>query len=172
MAEIRISGMCALWPWPWSYDFGSKHDQPLTHGQQLCEILSRSNMAAKSYGPDIDFVYKCTVTLALEIWPWVKVMTHPWVMDNNCVKYYPDQTWQWRVMARTHIFRYITLGQGHDTPFGHGQYVCEVFSRSNFAVRSYGPDTNFQYILCYLDLRRYYLWSRSWHTFRSWTSIV
>ena len=101
MSQIRISGMCALWPWSWSYDLGSRHDPPLSHGQQSCEMLSRSNMAVKSYGLDMDFVYKCTVTLALEVWPWVKVMTHPWVMDNNCVKYYLDPTWQWGVMART-----------------------------------------------------------------------
>ena len=109
MAQIQISGMCtcAMWPWPWSYDLESRHDPPLSHGQQLCEILSRSNMAVKSYGPDMDFVYKCTVTLALEIWPWVKVMTHPWVMGNNRVKYYPDPNWQWRVMARTQDFGYV-----------------------------------------------------------------
>ena len=83
--------------------FGQGHDTPLGHGQQLCEISSRSNLAVRSYGPDTDFQYVCTVTLTLEIWPWVKVMTHPWVMDNNCVKYYPDPTWQWRVMARTRI---------------------------------------------------------------------
>ena len=71
---------------------GQGHDTPLGHGQQLCEILSRSNMAVRCYGPDTDFGYVCTVTLTLEIWPWVKVMAHPWVMDNNCVKYYPDQT--------------------------------------------------------------------------------
>ena len=29
-------------------------------------------------------------------------MTHPSVIDNKCVKYYPDPTWQW-VMARTRI---------------------------------------------------------------------
>ena len=69
---------------------GQGHDTPLDHGQQLCEILSRSNMAA-SYCPDTDFRYVFTVTLTLEIWPWVKVMTHPWVMNNNCVKYYPDR---------------------------------------------------------------------------------
>ena len=28
-------------------------------------------------------------------------MTHPWVMDNNCVKYYPDQTRGSEVIART-----------------------------------------------------------------------
>ena len=56
-------------------------------------------MAVRSYGPDPDFGYVGTVTL--EIWPWVKVMTHPLVMDNKCVKYYPDQTRGYEVMART-----------------------------------------------------------------------
>ena len=36
-------------------------------------------------------------------------MTHPWVMDNNCVKYYPDPTWHWGVMARTRIFGMCAL---------------------------------------------------------------
>ena len=58
----------------------------------------------KSYGPDTDFWYVCTATLTLEVWPWVKVMTHPFVMDNNCMKYYPDPTWQWEVLARTLFF--------------------------------------------------------------------
>ena len=80
---------------------GEGHDTPLGHGRQVCEILSRSNMAVRSYGPDMDFGYLCTVTLTLEIWPWVKVMTHPWVMDNNCVKYYPDQTSGYEIEART-----------------------------------------------------------------------
>ena len=40
------------------------HDTPSDHGKQLCEILSRSNMAV-SYGPDTDFGYVFTVTLTL-----------------------------------------------------------------------------------------------------------
>ena len=35
----------------------------------------------------------------------------------------------------------MTLGQIHDTPLGHGQQLCEISSRSNMAVRSYGPET-------------------------------
>ena len=199
MAWTRILGMCALWPWPWRYDLGSKSwhtlgswttivwniiqiqhgseelwhehtyfamcapwpwpsrydlmlrsrntlvswttivrniiqiqhcseelwpghviwvcvhcdldlggmtlgqspDTLLGHGQQLCEIISRANIAVRSYGLDTDFGYVCTVTLTLEVWPWFKVMTHPWVMDNNCVKYYPDRTRGKEVMART-----------------------------------------------------------------------
>ena len=65
---------------------------PLGQGQQLCEILSRSNMAVRSYGLGTDFWYVCTVTLAQEICPWVKVMKHPSVMGNKYVEYYPDHT--------------------------------------------------------------------------------
>ena len=36
-----------------------------SHGKQLCEILSRSNLAVMSYDPDTDFGYVCTVTLTL-----------------------------------------------------------------------------------------------------------
>ena len=88
---------------------GQGHDRPLGHGQQLYEILSRYNMVLRSYGPDTDFGYVFTVTLTLEIRPWVKVMTHPWVMDNNCVKYYPDPTWQCGVMAQTRILGMCSL---------------------------------------------------------------
>ena len=73
---------------------GQSHDTHFGHGQRLCEILSRSNLAVKSSnGPDMDFGYVCTVTLTLGILPSVKVMTHPWVMENHCVNYYPDPTW-------------------------------------------------------------------------------
>ena len=46
---------------------GQSHDTILGYGQQFCEILSRSNLAVRSYGPDTDFLYVCTVTLTLEI---------------------------------------------------------------------------------------------------------
>ena len=124
------------------------HDSPLGHGQQLCEILSRSNLELRSNVLGM----LCTVTLTLEIWPWVKVVTHPWVMDNNCVKYYPDTTWQWEVMAWTRILGMcalchlglgdMTLGQGHETPLGHGQQLIDTLTRSDKGVWSYGSDTD------------------------------
>ena len=98
IARTRILGNSALWPWleiwPWikvmmTLDQG--HDTPLRHGQQFCEILSRSNMAVRSYDLDTDFGYVCTVTLTLELWPWEKVLTHPLVIDNNCVNYHIGQ---------------------------------------------------------------------------------
>ena len=121
----------------------------------MCEILSRSNLAVRRYGPDKYFRYMCTVTLTLERWPWVKVMTHPWVMDNNSVKYYPDPTWSeelwpghgiWVCVHCDLDIRDTTMGQGHDTFLGHGQKVCEILSRSNLSVRRYGPDKYFRYM--------------------------
>ena len=75
------------------------------HGQQLCEILSRSHLAVRSYGPDKDFGYVCS--------------------DLDLGD--------------------MTLGQGHDTPLGHGQ-LCEILSRSHLAVRSNSPDTDLGYM--------------------------
>ena len=45
------------------------HDTPLSHGQQqeqVCEILSRFNLAVMSYCSDKVVGYVCAVTLTLE----------------------------------------------------------------------------------------------------------
>ena len=101
-----------LWPWHgfsvyMHFDLGDMtldqgHYTPLGHGEQLCEILrvpkKQLRVMARTWIWGV-----LAVTLTLEIWPWVKVITHPWIMDNNYVKYYQDPTWQWGVMARTQI---------------------------------------------------------------------
>ena len=72
---------------------GEGHDTPLCHGQQLCEILSRSNLAVRSYGLDMDFQYVCTVTLTLEIWPG-------------------SRSWHTLGSWTTIVWNYIQIGQG------------------------------------------------------------
>ena len=57
-----------------------------------CEVSSKSKILVKSNGQDTHFLYVCIVILSLKIWPWVKVMTYPWIMNNNYVKYYQIQT--------------------------------------------------------------------------------
>ena len=39
----------------------------------------------------------------------------------------------------------MNLGQGHDTPLGHGQKLCEILSKSKKAV-SYDQNTDFGYV--------------------------
>ena len=46
---------------------GQSHDTPLDYGQQWCSLLSRFKKIVRSYGPDKDFGYVCTVILTLEI---------------------------------------------------------------------------------------------------------
>ena len=43
---------------------------------------------------DMNVGFMCAVTLNIEIRPLAKVITHPWDMDNNCVKYYLYNTRQ------------------------------------------------------------------------------
>ena len=45
---------------------------------------------------------------------------------------------------------YVTLGQGHDTPLGHGQQLHEI-SRFNKTLERYGPDADFLY-MCIVTL--------------------
>ena len=67
----------------------------------------------------------------------------------------------------------MTLGQGHDTPLGHGQQLCEILSRSNVAVRNYGLLTQILGICALWPWPwRYDLRSRSWHNFGLWTTIA
>ena len=40
----------------------------------------------------------------------------------------------------------MTLGQGNDTPLGHGQQLYEISPRSKMEVRSYGVDTDVGYV--------------------------
>ena len=44
----------------------------------------------------------------------------------------------------------MTLGQGHN--WGDGQQLCEIVSRSNIAVRIYGPDRSWVCMHSDLDL--------------------
>ena len=45
----------------------------------------------------------------------------------------------------------MTLGQGHDKPLDHGQYLFEILYRSKKAVNSYGLDMDFGF-MCIVTL--------------------
>ena len=153
---------------------GQGHDTPLGH-EQLREILSRSDKGVRSY-----FRCICIVTLTLEIWPWVKVMTQPWVMDNSCVKYYPDPTWKWGVMARTRIFgmcslwpwpwRYYLGSRIWHTLWSWTTIVWNI-TRSNMAVRSYCPDTHFGHVFTVTLTLEIWHWVKVMTHPWSWTIV-
>ena len=47
--------------------------------------------------------------LKIHVWPWVMVMTHNFVVANNHVKYHPNPSYQWKVLAQKHIFAMCVL---------------------------------------------------------------
>ena len=153
MARTRNLCISALWPLRYVLESRSWHN--LWSWTTIVWNIIQIQHGNEELWPGHGFWVCVHCDLTLEVWPWVKVMTHPSVMDNNCEKYYLDPTWQWRVMAGTQILLCVhfdldlggmTLGQVRDTPLGHGQQLCEILSRSNMAVRSYGPDTDFGYV--------------------------
>ena len=83
------------------------------HGQQLCEILSRSNMAL-SYLPRHRFSVFVHSDLDISNMTLGQSYDTPFGHDNKWVKYkwvkyYPDPTWQRWVLARTRIFGICAL---------------------------------------------------------------
>ena len=79
-------------------------DMSLSQGHEtIAWYIIKIQLCSVNLWPRHGFGYVCTVTMTSEIWPWVKVTTHPWVIDNKCVKYYPYLSWQWGVKARTQI---------------------------------------------------------------------
>jgi hypothetical protein len=67
------------WAW-WPLTLDQGHDTSLGPGQQLSEILFKFINRGRSYGPDKLFAYiltiMCIVTLTVDQWPWIKLMTH------------------------------------------------------------------------------------------------
>ena len=97
---------------------------------QLCEILWISNMAVRSYMARTQIFGICA------LWPWAwrydirsRSWTHPWVIDNKCVKYHPDPTWKWEVMARTQILG--ICGKGW---FGTVRQNLQSFYRCRYMI--------------------------------------
>ena len=103
----------------------------------VCSIISsKSFLPWPSQDLNTNFGYTCTGTLHflghdsiedhgffqrvhcdLELgdMTWVEIMTHPWTMDSNCAKDYPDP----HLMSR------------QDTPLGNRKQLCEILSRLN-----------------------------------------
>ena len=134
--------------------FGQGHDTPLDHGQQLCEILSRSNLAVRNMDFWYDFWYVSTVC-DLDLGDMTLVQGHDtlgsWttiVWNIIQIQLGSEELWHkhgfWVCVHCDLDLKDMTLSQGHDTPLGHGQQVCEILSRSDKWLRSYDPDTDRQ----------------------------
>ena len=93
---------CALWPWLWRYDLRSRPWHTRGLWTIVYNIIQIQHISEELW-PRQGFWVSVQYDLDLGDMTWVKVTTHPWVMDNNIVKYFPDPTWQLGVMAQTRI---------------------------------------------------------------------
>ena len=139
------------------------------HGQQLCEILSRSILAVRNYG-------RIRISDMCALWYW------PWRYYPVLMKWHTLGSWTtivWYIIQIQHSSEELwpghrdpgnmTLGQGQNTPLGRGLQVCKIWF--NIAVRSYVPGTKVWYV-CTVTLTLV-IWPclRPYHTLGSWTAI-
>jgi hypothetical protein len=91
----------------------------------------------------------CIVTLTVDQWSCIKVVTLPWVQCKNSMKYYSNPCFQWKLRPGQCLnhnehwdidLRPITLNQGHDTSLGPGQQSCEILFKSTMQIRNYSSD--------------------------------
>ena len=124
--------------WPWRNDLGSGYDTPLGHGQQLCYLLSNSNIAVVSCDPDKDHGYVCIVTLS---WPWrYDLGSFSWhtpgswtiiewniiQIQQNSRELWPGHWFSLCVLCDPNLGD-MTLDQGHYTPLVHGQQLFKLY---------------------------------------------
>ena len=125
MSRTQIMGMYALWSLRYNLVLRSWQ----TLGQQTTIVW---NIIKIQHGSkELWLGHLCTMISTLEIWPMVKVMTHPWVVWNIQIHGSEDLWpghWFWYVCTLTlKMLLWDRMGQGHVTPYGHGQRLCEVF---------------------------------------------
>jgi hypothetical protein len=74
----------------WLITLNQGHDTSLRPRQQSFEILFKFIKRVRSYGADklfaCVFTITCIMTLTFYQWPWIKVVTLPWVQCKNSVK--------------------------------------------------------------------------------------
>ena len=103
MARTRILGMWALWSWPRKYDLGSRSWLTLGSWTTTVWNIIQIQLGSEELWPGHGF-WAC-VHCKLDLRDMTLGQDHDTslVMDNNCVKYYQDPTWQCGDMAQTRI---------------------------------------------------------------------
>ena len=135
----------------WNMTLTKGHDSPLCYGQQLCQILSRSNMTRT----------QILAMCALWHWPWrydlcsksrhthgleATILWYIIQIQHGCNELWPGHIF-WLCVHCKIDFRDMTLDKGHDTTLNHGQQFRKLLSRPNIGVRSsYDMDRDFGYI--------------------------
>ena len=97
----HIFSLCALWPWPWKHDLSSRSWHTLGSWTISDWKIIQIKLGSEELCPWHGFWLCVHCDLDDKLWPLVKVLTHPWVMDINCVKYYQDRTGGYEVMVQT-----------------------------------------------------------------------
>ena len=119
-------------------------------------------MQGPLWWPENQFLLSVNCDINLGNMTWSQ--SHAIVLNIIQIKHDNKELWVrrrfWLCVYFDFDFGDMTLGPGHETPFSYQQQFCEILSRVNMAVRSYGPDMDFGYMWSVTWLWRYDLGSR------------
>ena len=110
MARTRISGICALWPWPWRYDLGSRSWHTLWSWTTIVWNIIQIQLGNEELWPGHGF--SVCVHCDLDLGDMTLSQGYDTSFGHRqlvCEIYCPDPTWQWGVMAQTRIFGICAL---------------------------------------------------------------
>jgi hypothetical protein len=157
--SIRFSYKVILWTWPFTNDHVSRSWSRSWHflGSSVTILwhIPSHELREKLWVGQCQKPL-CIVTLTFDQWPWIKVVTLPWLQSNNSVKYYSIHAFSknlWPRQCLNHCehsdldFWPITLNQEHDTSLGLGQQSCEILFKFIKRVGNYSPVKLFAYVL-------------------------
>ena len=123
---------------------GQTRDTPLFYGQQLCEVLFRSNLAVRSNAYWFWTCVYCNLDFGVMTFGQGHYTTlgHRQrlceILSRSNMTIRPGHGFWLCVHSDLNLGDTI-LGQGHDTPFGHGQQylflLCQILSRLDKGVR-------------------------------------
>ena len=142
--------LCALWPWPWIYDLGARSWHTLGSWITIVWNIIQIHLGSEELWPGQIFSM-CV------LWPWPQrydLGSRSWhilgswttiLWNINQIQLGSQGLWPghgfWVCVHCDLDLSDMTLGQGHDTPLGHGQQLCHILSKSDKWVGSYGLDT-------------------------------
>ena len=149
-------------------------------------------MAVRSYGPDTDFGYMCTVIMFLEKWPWSRTFITLKHGQQKCKTLSRSNMAramtmtlslticsQWTWSSRYHLGAIFLQILGSCTTIVYNIIKIEQGSKKLWSIHDLNRQTDKQKdwntaFVCGVSPcpSKYELCSRSWHTVWSWATVV
>ena len=184
--------MCALWPWPWRYDLGSRSWHILGSWTTIVWSIIQIRQDVRSYSSDtmelIDRVIPTwiwTQNIVYSFWFFCNLQKNNWSISatiqyetRHLLKYHPHPSYPWKVIVwqKKKIMPFVNcdLDLGDMNLSQVNNMIVWYIIQIKHGSEDLWPVQGLSIYMCTVSVWpwRYGLGSRSWHNIGSWTTIV